>query len=380
MRRTLIVIGVSFLFVLPSWSAGAAPRLEWTRQFPGWVMAVDTSSNGVTAVVGSRWAPEAIRRCLSWSTDAGRQRWQGTWRPAGESAFASAVAVAADGSVYVGGHRTSVDVYETEEWWFLRRYSANGTLLWNRGQSPAQHRATWGMIDAIATRSGGVVVAGSDTGCCDVSAGQDGWIRAFGTGGALLWTNPFEPPGIAARTQDLVWDVAAHRGAIYAAGYVAIGTAEEPWRDHEAVVARLTPGGSLAWARVFRDPGIQDDRDEAVSITIAAGRPVAAIQMNATTSAWTRFVGLRPAAGTLRWSAGTNGWPVAVEGTASGALYLLSRHPEQYLLREFRPRGNQMWSSDDLGRWMADITIAARRLSMVGDNPSGGGPGSGSTP
>ena len=374
MRRTLIVIGVSFLFVLPSWSAVAAPRLEWTRQFPGWVMAVDTSSNGVTAVVGSRWAPGGHQTMsIVVYGPRGGQRWRGIWRPAGESAFASAVAVAADGSVYVGGHRTSVDVYETEEWWFLRRYSASGALLWHREQPPAQHPATWGMIDAIATRSGGVVVAGSDTGCCDIGAGQDGWVRAFGSGGALLWTNPFEPPGIAARTQDLVWDVAAHRGAIYAAGYVAIGTAEEPWKDHEAVVARLTPDGSLAWARVFRDPGIQDDLDEAVSITIAAGRPVAAIQMNATISAWTRFVGLRATTGTLRWSAGTNGWPVALEGTASGALYLLSRHPEQYLLREFGPQGNQVWSSDDLGRWIADLSIAARRMSLVGDNPSGGG-------
>ena len=256
MRRALIVIGVSFLFVLPSWSAVAAPRLEWTRQFPGWVMAVDTSSNGMTAVVGSRWAPGGHQTMsIVVYGPQGGQRWLRTWRPAGESAGASTVAVAPDGTIYVGGGRDRVVGYETESWWFLRRYSANGTLMWHRDQQPAQHPRTWGAIHAIALRGAGVVVAGGDTGCCDASAGQDGWIRAFGGNGGLLWTNRFEPPGIPSRTQDLVWDVAVHHGAIYAAGYVAIGTAEEPWKDHEAVVARLTPGGSLAWARVFRDRG-----------------------------------------------------------------------------------------------------------------------------
>jgi len=351
----------------------AALRLEWTRRFPGWVMAVDTSSSGVTAAVGSRWAPgDHLTTSVVVYGPMGGQRWQGTWRPAGESAYASAVAVASDGSIYVGGTRTRVDVYEPELRWFLRRYSANGTLLWHREQPLAQH-PPGGEIHAIATRNGGVVVAGSDVGCCDISAGQEGWIRAFGNGGALLWTNPFEPPGIPARTHDLVWDVTAHRGAIYAAGFVAIGTVQEPWKDHEAVVARLTPGGSLAWAHVLRDRGIQDDFDTVRSITIAEGRPVAAIEQNGVQSAWTRFVGLRPETGAVLWSKGTNGWPAVVEGTASGSLYLLSRHPEIYLLRELGPQGNPVWSSDDLGKWIADLSIAARRMSLVGDNPSGGG-------
>jgi hypothetical protein len=374
MRRALIVIGVSFLFVLPSWSAVAAPRLEWTRQFPGWVMAVDTSSSGVTAAVGSRWAPGGHQTMsIVVYGPRGGQRWQGTWRPAGESAGASTVAVAPDGTIYVGGGRDRVVGYETESWWFLRRYSANGTLMWHRDQKPAQHPRTWGAIHAIALRGAGIVVAGGDTGCCDTSAGQDGWIRAFGDNGGLLWMNRFEPPGIPSRTQDLVWDVAVHSGAIYAAGYVAIGTPDEPWKDHEAVVARLTGSGSLAWARVFRDPGIQDDFDTARSITIAAGRPVASIEQNGVENAWTRFVGLRPETGAVRWSKGTNGWPAVVEGTAAGSLYLLSRHPETYRLREFGPRGGLVWSSGDLGKWLADLSIAARRMSLVGDNPSGGG-------
>ena len=82
MRRALIVIGVSFLFVLPSWSAVAAPRLEWTRQFPGWVMAVDTSSSGVTAAVGSRWAPGGHQTMsIVVYGPQGGQRWQGRGGP-----------------------------------------------------------------------------------------------------------------------------------------------------------------------------------------------------------------------------------------------------------------------------------------------------------
>lgn len=374
MRRALLLIGVSFLFVLPSSSAVAAPRLEWTRQFPGWVMAVDTSSNGVTAAVGSRWAPGGQQTMsIVVYGPRGGQRWQATWKPAAESAGASTVSVAPDGTIYVGGGRDRVVGYETESWWFLRRYSANGTLLWHRDQPSAQHRATWGQIHALATRSGGVVVAGADTGCCDASGGQDGWLRAFDASGRVVWTNGFEPPGIPARTQDLVWDVTVHRGAIYAAGYVAIGTAEEPWKDHEAVVARVKPGGSLAWAHVFRDRGIQDDFDTARSITIAASRPVAAIEQNGVESAWTRFVGLRPETGAVQWSKGTNGWPAVVEGTAGGSLYLLSRHPEIYRLRGFGPRGGQVLSSGDLGKWLADLSIAAGRMSLVGDNPNGAG-------
>jgi hypothetical protein len=245
--------------------------------------------------------------------------------------------------------------------------------MWHRDQLRAQHPRTWGSINAISVRGAGVIVAGDDTGCCDVGAGQDGWVRAFGGNGGLLWTNRFEPPGIPSSTQDLVWDLAVHRGAIYAAGQVAIGTPDEPWRDLEAVVARLAPDGSLAWARVFRDPGIQDDWDAAMSITVAAGRPVAAIQMNATTSAWTRLVGLGPETGALRWSARTDGWPSVIGGTSTGTLFLIARHPEIYTLREFGPRGVLRWSSGNLGRWVADLSIAGRRMSLVGDNPSGGG-------
>jgi hypothetical protein len=373
MRRTLVVMGVSVLFVLPSRSAQTAPRQEWTRQFPGSVMAVDTSSSGYTAVAGSQWA--ADDRDAMFVTVYGPQggrRWQAAWRPAGRSAYATAVAVASDGSVYVGGSRSG-DVEYGETWWFLRRYAANGTLTWHRDQLRAQHPRTWGSINAISVRGEGVIVAGDDTGCCDVGAGQDGWVRAFGGNGGLLWMNRFEPPGIPSRTQDLVWDLAIHGGAIYAAGQVAIGTFDEPWRDLEAVVARLAPDGSLTWARVFRDPGIQDDWDAVMSIAIAAGRPVAAIQMNATTSAWTRFVGLGPDTGAVRWSSGTDGWPSVIGGTSTGTLFLIARHPEIYTLREFGPRGGLEWSSGNLGRWVADLSISARRMSLVGANPDGGG-------
>jgi hypothetical protein len=374
MRTALFAIGIAFTVLLPSEMAVAAPRVEWTRQFAGSVMAVDTSSNGATGAVGSRWAPGGHQTMsIVVYGPRGGQRWQGTWRPAGESAFASAVAIASDGSIYVGGHRTLTDVYESETWWFLRRYAANGTLMWHRDQLPAQHPRTWGSINAISVRGAGVIVAGDDTGCCDVGAGQDGWVRAFGGNGGLLWTNRFEPPGIPSSTQDLVWDLAVHGGAIYAAGQVAIGTPDEPWRDLEAVVARLAPDGSLTWARVFRDPGIQDDWDAAMSITVAAGRPVAAIQMNATISAWTRLVGLGPESGAFRWSARTDGWPSVIGGTSTGTLFLIARHPEIYTLREFGPRGGLRWSSGNLGRWVADLSIAGRRMSLVGDNPSGGG-------
>jgi hypothetical protein len=368
LRRVIVVVAcVSLVVALQPCMAGAAPRLKWSVDVPGALQAVDTSPSGLTAVGGSRWAPRGREAMLvAVYGPGGGLRWEARWRPDGCSVYASAVALAAGDTTYVGGIRSCEKHGEIETWWFLRRYTRDGELMWRRGQPAAQHPKSWGSIDAIVARSGGVIVAGDDTGCCDVSGGQDGWIRAFDGHGRPLWTDPFEPPGIPAPTHDLVTDLAVSGGAIYAAGYVSMGTPHEPWRDQEAVVARLAPGGSLMWAHVTHDPGLPNDFDVARSVTIADGRPVAAMEVNAVTSAWTRFLGFGPRDGALRWSEKTNGWPMSLAGTVAGDLYLTSRSHGIYTLRQFGSHGGEVWSSGDLGGSLGEVSITGGWMSMVG--------------
>ena len=135
MRRAMYVIGIAFIILLPSEIAVAAPQQEWTRRFAGSAIAVDASSAGLTAVAGSRWAPGGHQAMfVAVYGPRGGQRWQAAWRRAGGSAYASAVAVAPDGTIHVGGSRSGAVEYG-ESWWWLRRYAANGNLMWHRDRA-----------------------------------------------------------------------------------------------------------------------------------------------------------------------------------------------------------------------------------------------------
>jgi hypothetical protein len=354
--------------VAPSATSGASPTRDWSRKVPGWPIAVGTNARGETAVAGSTRDANGI--VVTVHGPEGTKRWIATWRPAKGTAYPSAVAIADGGAVFVGGSRT-VRGMGIRSWWFLRRYSPEGRLVWHREQ--AEHPVErWGGVEDLVVTDGGPIAALSDTGCCDVSAGQEGWVTAFDGAGRARWTSPFEAAGIPATTPDLATGLhATNGGGVYVGGYVAEGTAAEPWKDREAVVVRLTARGTVAWTRVLRDAGIQDDMDVVRAVTVAGGSPVAVIEMNAVASAWTRLVRLDPTDGDVRWSGGVNGWPLTAAGTPAGDVYLLTRYPS-YQVRKIGPLGGVRWTMTIARAQFMDLTLARRGMSVVGDRDEQG--------
>jgi hypothetical protein len=135
---------------------------------------------------------------------------------------------------------------------FLRRYSSSGALLWARASRGWRAGDVYEAATGVAVRSELVVVSGEDYGCCGDSY-SDGFVRAYGLDGTLLWENRFEPPGVR-RTHDGARGVAiAPSGAIYAVGWVAMGPESlGAMADHEVLIQRLSPNGKRVWSRIVR--------------------------------------------------------------------------------------------------------------------------------
>jgi hypothetical protein len=269
-------------------------------------------------------------------------KWQRTWRPgSGCAASADAVAVSDTGFVYVAGS-FGCDEDGGSQSWFLRRYTGAGELLWAVTQPADLHPEIWGLVDALAAREGGgVIMAGRDEGCCDVTTPQDGWVRAFDANGHLLWTNRFEAPGIATATHDQVNDVSTSGDAIYVTGFIAQGTATEPWRDLEIAIGRLTSQGRWAWFHLIRDAGAPaGDLDMGTAITMAAGRPVAVFQVQSGATTVHRIEWYSTTGTRLR-SRPTSLFAQTLAGNPRGELY--TAYGQR--LVKFAPDGSVLWKS-----------------------------------
>ena len=148
---------------------------------------------------------------------------------------ANGVAAASDGSVYVTGSTRSFGAGGDDA--FLLKYSAGGSLLWQRtyGTAPDELNSGGeaGVAVAVAPDGSGVVMLGND---------RDGkiFLAKFNPNGTLLW--------------DLTWGVPNSE----AAGAIAIsptngtiyvtGTTFGP---DDAFLLSFTPGGALNWQRTW---------------------------------------------------------------------------------------------------------------------------------
>jgi hypothetical protein len=351
MRRSLVALVCLCTLLLPQLARAAPIEKEWSRTLTGnSFVSVSTTPDGVSVVGGSRMAPGGrytTAAIVAVYGPNGGLRWKDVWRPKRCSAQASVVAFGTDGGVYAAGSWRCPTDELSRTFWYLRRYTAAGERDWLVRQSPADmpFLEGWSEASGLAARpGGGVIVAGSDTGCCDISAGQDGWVLAFGADGRLLWTNPFEPAGFLPVTSDAAMAVVVARGAIYVGGSVADGTPAVPWRDREPVVLRLSSAGGTMWTRALRDQDRREsDFDEVASMSVAAARPVAFLRMEDGSHVHGRLLALTPT-GATAWTARTPGWPGSLAGTPAGRLYAIATRGQTPELRAFTPHGDQRWA------------------------------------
>jgi uncharacterized delta-60 repeat protein len=163
--------------------------------------------------------------------------WQRTWGTAPVEPFlraddfATDVAVASDGSVYVTGFSGN-DA-------FLLKFDGSGTLLWQK---------TWGgqqtdFAEGVATApDGSVYVTGATDGF------GDAFLVRFSPEGGLVWQKTWGGLGL-----DYAHDV-----AVAADGSIYIGGETNSFFANDAFLAKFDPNGVLVWDRAWRDGTIQD--------------------------------------------------------------------------------------------------------------------------
>jgi hypothetical protein len=316
-------------------SIASTPDVAWHRVLRAGLEAVAVAADGSVYVTGS------VRRYRApWDTWAVLQRfsasgahvWTRRWNP--PNAWSEGIDVEAlpDGSVVWAG---AMNVESMEGGlWFLRRYTPTGHLLWRR-TAPSWRAGGASRIRDVATGAGVIVAVGDDFGCCG-DPYREGWVRAFGLDGSPRWTSAFEFPDVRPRWFDAAQAVAvgAH-GRISVAGWAALGRISfdgEPVRRH-LVVQQLAPDGGHIWT--WRT-AIRGSRRLVEAAGVAARGPL--LMVVARLGGWvvpgspsrgTAWIGRLGFEGRLRWSRtwGDDGeagaQPTDVEIARDGKTYVV---------------------------------------------------------
>ncbi|MEV1003956.1 alpha/beta hydrolase-fold protein [Nonomuraea sp. NPDC050202] len=165
--------------------------------------------------------------------------------------WAGGVAAHADGSLTVG-YAASGPVNGQPHAGRLDAVVAR-TGTWTRQLGTAADERLYGLAPLP---DGGVLAAGYTKGDLDGrhagNATDDAFVARLDANGEVRWLTQFGAPGAADRLYGLA---AAPDGGAYVAGYTK-GALDGPNAgDKDAIAARLTPGGEVAWIRQYGGPG-----------------------------------------------------------------------------------------------------------------------------
>jgi hypothetical protein len=229
----------------------------WTRQFGSTTVAEDhgtgvaTDQTGVY-VVGWTYGALASQTSTG-NSDAFIRKYDSNgnvlWtRQFGTIAVDEALGVAADGTgVYVVG-ATEGDLITSGQPQlgrdaFIRRYDANGTVVWTRQFGTGNNETAF----AVTTDATGIYVAGTTDGALAEPQGNlDGFLRKYDTGGNVVWTRQLGTVDV-----DSVFAVSAGALAVYVAGST---TGTFPGYTHGAglydgFVMKFNVSGTQQWVR-----------------------------------------------------------------------------------------------------------------------------------
>jgi hypothetical protein len=281
--------------------------------------------------------------------------WERAWRlskPRGSNGVD--VTVGSDGSVYVvGSVWTGMD---EGGGWFIRKYSAIGRLRWHHA-TPGWRKGTAETLSGIAVGRGMVVASGNEFGCC-ADPHSNGFVRAYALDGRLLWTDPFEFPGIR-RPFDRANDVALDSsGNPYVVGWTHLRYQRDidVNVDREMVVQKLSSRGDVVWTRIFRDSGGKD-RDEAVSVGVLGSQLMVAAHLNAGNgdpgNGWLGRFNLNGShvwGGPFGVKKARAAAPVELSIAPWGATYVVGDERDRdggydLFLRKWNPRGRLLWAT-----------------------------------
>lgn len=234
-------------------------------------------ATGVTRVEGDHDAWVG-----AFAVEDGALRWSTTFDHAGEYDAGNSVAVAADGTVYVGGI-ASVD--ETSAGLWLAAYDATGTELWTRVDKEGLDDDRY--LDVAVTSAGDVLAFGTIDGD---DLYQISFARLFDGAGAPLWTHELPP------------DVVGGAATLTAADEVIIASRQLTDPDtntHYIWLRKLSPDGAPIWTHSF---GHILTRYYTYDVAVAPdGTIVACGQLDRTQGGDTVISAYEPHGGEQRW-------------------------------------------------------------------------------
>ncbi|WP_405149152.1 alpha/beta hydrolase-fold protein [Sphaerisporangium sp. NBC_01403] len=153
---------------------------------------------------------------------------------------------AASGAVNGQSHAGGLDVV-------LSRLGPDGAARWTRQFGTAADERLYGVA---ALPDGGVLAAGYTKGDLDGhhpgNTTDDAFAVRLDADGKVRWLTQFGAAGAADRVYGLT---AASDGGAYLAGYTKGALSGANSGDKDAILARVTPGGQVAWVRQLGGPG-----------------------------------------------------------------------------------------------------------------------------
>jgi hypothetical protein len=213
--------------------------------------------------------------------------------------------------------------------------------------TPANDR----LYGAVAVGDGEVAVAGYTRGDLDGahpgSPADDGVVVRLTAAGERAWVTQVGAPTAADRFYAVA---AAPDGGVYVAGYSSGSYAGPSAGDKDAVLARLGPDGSVAWARQFGGPG----EDKAYAVAVDGD----AVYVAGVTSA-----GLPDAA----HRGGTDGWLARYDGAGNRAWVTSDGSPGDDLFAGLAVAGSTVVVTGALG----EGTAGARDVLTAGYTAAG---------
>src|SRR5437867_7161193 len=240
----LIAFGVFVVTATPL--AVANPPLIWVDQFgtiaddAGFDVAVDASGIYVVSTTAGTFPGQTN----AGQSDAFIQKvdsnGNGVWtRQFGTSGDDTAEDVAVDASgVYVAGRAEGVLPGQSSAGPYIRKYDANGNVVWTRQFGPLLSNAR-----GVAVGASGVYVVGTSEG------GFDAFIRKYDTNGNFYWVSLF---GIS--DFDDAYDV-----AVDGSGEYVVGSMQNGAQHYDAFLWKFDTNGAVIWTRLFgSQPGYPD--------------------------------------------------------------------------------------------------------------------------
>jgi uncharacterized delta-60 repeat protein len=246
--------------VLARYSTDGTPSWADVYSGPNWDSnrgrAVAVAADGSVYVAGTTFVHEqgakALVLLLRKYSAAGGVVWTRTYGDMTKSHETEGVAVGRDGSVYVTG---TTEVGGTAAA-FLLKFSPSGSLLWSRTCRRTVGFVAYGTFGTgvAVDRSGAVYVAGyTNTGNGDV------FLRKYSAAGTALWTRTFDGE---AKWGDCGRGVAVGPDGVYVTGWTE--TLEHQARD--LLLVKYSLYGGLLWSRTYDSAAHDWDEGRGVAV------------------------------------------------------------------------------------------------------------------